>query len=161
MIGGRTWRAIATSAWFVVVISLSACGGSDATGAPSSGASDSASASAAKSDFCTAYTGLFASLTQAGGDQLQAIAVLKKWAADMEIVGPPDDMPQDARRGFELLINTAKDIDDDATLEELTNLGESFDADQRKDGDAFSAWATEQCPMDLSGLPTGVPTGSP
>lgn len=154
----RTGVALATAA--VLLGALTACGG-DGGG---SGAPDNAS----KEDFCQAFNGLFGKvMAQAtSGDSSAMIRALKDWAADIEKVGTPSDMPDDARHGFELFVDQAKQIDDDATLEDLQNLGEDLSADDQADGEAFSTWTTQNCPMDLpsldaSDLPTEMPTDLP
>jgi hypothetical protein len=130
---------------------LTGCGGSD------DGGGSSAPADASKDDFCEAFNGLFetvmAQATEA--DTSAMVKAIKEWAADVEDVGTPNDMPDDARHGFELLVQQAKDIDDDATLEDFENLGKDLSADDEKDGKAFTDWATANCPLDLPGLPGG------
>lgn len=154
----RPLRHLAAAASLVLVASLSACGGGEG-GISGSGAPDNASTD----DFCEAYNGLFKALMSSGADESTAIKALKQWASDMEEVGTPEDIPEDARRGFELLVETASNIDDDATLEDLSNLDKDFDEDDQKYGEAFTTWATETCPTDLSdmGLPTDLPTELP
>ncbi len=143
-------RALRILAGLALAASLTACGGSD--GGSGSAAPDDAS----KDDFCEGFNGLFEKvLAQAtSGDSSAMITALKDWAGDMEDVGTPSDMPDDARRGFELFVEQAKNLDEDATLADLETLGEDFsDADQA-DGEAFSAWTEENCPIDLPGLPS-------
>jgi hypothetical protein len=100
------------------------------------------------------------------GDPSTMIKALKDWAADIEKVGTPSDMPDDARHGFELFVDEAKKIEDDATLEDLQNLGEDLSSEDQADGEAFSTWTTENCPMELpslnpSDLPSEMPTDLP
>jgi hypothetical protein len=144
----RTGSGIAGLA--LVIGSLTGCGGDDGGGGGSS-ASDHAS----KEDFCEAFNGFFDKVVSkaADADSADLIAALKEWAADIEDVGTPDEMPEDARNGFELFIDQAKDIDDGATLEDLQNLGQDLSEDDQEDGEAFSTWTTDNCPLDIPGVP--------
>jgi hypothetical protein len=73
---------------------------------------------------------------------------LQAWAADMEEVGTPAEMPADARAGFELFVDRAGDLEEDASLDDLEHLGEDLSEAEQADGRAFSAWTAENCPMD-------------
>jgi hypothetical protein len=128
---------------------LTGCGGDD-------GGSSSAPDDASKTDFCEAFNGFYekvVSQATESADSSAMIKALKEWAGDIEDVGTPSEMPEDARHGFELFIEAAKDIDDNASIEDLQNIGDDLsDADQ-KDGQAFSDWTTDNCPLDIPGLP--------
>jgi hypothetical protein len=153
----RTGVALATAA--LLLGTVTACGGGGGSDAPDN---------ASKDDFCQAFNGLFEKvMAQAtSGDPSTMIKALKDWAADIEKVGTPSDMPDDARHGFELFVDEAKKIEDDATLEDLQNLGEDLSSEDQADGEAFSTWTTENCPMELpslnpSDLPSEMPTDLP
>jgi hypothetical protein len=77
------------------------------------------------------------------------IKTLKSAADKLENVGVPDEMPSDAQDGFDLTVKTIKDLDDSATLDDLQNIGDVSDADQKK-LDALDAYIEKTCP-DLSG----------
>jgi hypothetical protein len=143
-------RRLATAAAaLAVVASLAACNG-DSGGGSGSAAPDDAS----RDDFCSAFNSLFdtvLSSATSGGDIGKAIAALKEWAADIEDVGTPADMPDDARHGFELFVEQAKGLDEDASMEELQNLGEDLSEADQADGEAFGDWTTKNCPLDLPG----------
>jgi hypothetical protein len=64
----------------------------------------------------------------------------------MRDVGTPGGPPADARRGLELIITTAESLNEDASRAELDDLGASFTPAQAKDGAAFNARATQECP---------------
>lgn len=118
--------------------SLSACGGSGSPEGSSTGA------------FCEAYNSLFTAFAAADpNDNASAIKALKDWVKRMKDVGTPNGIPADAQRGLALIIKTAEDLDANATQQELNHLGSSFTAAQQKDGDAFNAWATQECPHSL------------
>jgi len=156
--GKRTTRAALTIASVALVLTgLTACGGDSDGGGSGSAAPDDAS----KDDFCTAFNGLYekvmADLTSA--DTSKAITAFKDWAADMKKVGTPDDMPEDARRGFEVFVDAAQDIDDDATIDDLQNLGGDLSKADQDAGDTFGDWASENCPSALpSDLASSIPS---
>jgi hypothetical protein len=139
-------RAAVTIAGMALVCAgLTGCGGSDGGG--SSSAPDDAS-KAAFNGFSEKVLAKAADADSAG-----MIQALKEWAGDIEDVGIPSEMPDDARHGFELFVSAAKDIDDDATLDDLRNIGDDLSAADQKDGQAFSDWTTDNCPLDIPGLP--------
>ena len=157
-----TKAAYAVASTALVLGSLAGCGSdSDSSGA---GAGIGAAPTAASSDdFCTAFNGLIGQvLSQIGtGDASKGATALRDWAATMEEVGTPADMPDDARRGFEVVVEQAAQIDDDVTLEDLKNFGDDVDADDRADSEAFGAWATDNCPSplpDMSDLASSLPS---
>jgi hypothetical protein len=130
-------------------------GGLTGCSGDSAGGGSSAPDDASTKDFCAAFNGFYEKVVSRATDADSAamIAALKDWAGDIEDVGTPSEMPEEARHGFELFIAAANDIDDDATLEDLQNIGDDLsDADQ-KDGQAFSDWTTDNCPLDIPGLP--------
>ncbi|CAI9402127.1 hypothetical protein [Nocardioides sp. T2.26MG-1] len=140
--------ALNVLAGLALATSLTACGGSDG------GSGASAPDDASTSDFCDGFNGLFEKVLAqaASGDSSAMITALKDWAGDMEDIGTPSDMPDDARRGFELFIDQAKDLDEDATLDDLQNLGDDLSDDDQADGDAFSTWTTDNCALDIPGV---------
>ncbi len=140
-------RRGAAAASLALMASLTACGGGN-------GGGSSAPDNASTDDFCGGFNSLFEKvLAQAtSGDSSAMITALKDWAADMEKIGTPGDMPDDARHGFELFIDQAQKLDENASLADLQNLGDDFsDADQA-DGEAFGTWTEENCPLDLPGI---------
>jgi hypothetical protein len=150
-------RRLAAAGCLGLVASLAACsddeGGSDGSGGSGSGSPSDASLD----DFCTSFNGLFDRVLseEVAGDQAATVRALKEWARDIEDVGTPADMPDDARHGFELFIEQARDIDEDATLAELEQFGEDVSEADRADGDAFSDWTQDNCPLALPELPSG------
>ncbi len=73
------------------------------------------------------------------------IQALKDAADKLEEVGTPDNMPDDAKEGFDLTVKTIKDLDDDATLEDLSKIGDVSDDDQKKI-DALDKYIDKECP---------------
>lgn len=140
-------RTARTLAGLVLVGSgLVGCSGDDSGGA--SGAPEDAS----MSDFCAAFNGLFDQvLSQAspGADSAAMARALRSWAEDIEKVGTPPEMPDDARHGFELFVDQARKIDEHASLQDLEKLGEGLSEADRADGQAFNDWTRDNCPLDL------------
>ena len=143
-------RAAVTIAGMALVLGgLTGCGGSD------DGGGSSASDDASKEDFCEAFNGFYEKVVAKAtdADSSGMIKALKEWAADIEDVGIPSEMPEDARNGFEVFVESARDIDGDATFEDLKELGNDLGTNETQDAEAFGDWTTENCPIDLPGLP--------
>jgi hypothetical protein len=130
---------------------LAGCSGDDGD----DGDGSSAPTNARLEEFCETFDGLFDQVLSedVAGDQAAMVRALRDWARDLEEVGTPDDIPDDARRGFELFVEQALEIDEDASLAELERLGEDLSAADQADGDAFSDWAQDSCPLDVPSLP--------
>ena len=91
-------------------------------------------------------------------DEQMATAV-KDWAEKIEEVGTPEDISDDARKGFEAIVEQANEIDaSDFSIEKLEELeagGKDASAEARKQADAFEDDLTETCgnPLDNLDLP--------
>lgn len=145
----RTTRAGA--AGLVLLAGLvTACGGGGEAGAGGEGAPGDAS----RQEFCEAYAGLFADFGAIDPDDTGAgIEAFQAWADDMRQVGTPEDIPEDARRGFTVVLDSISEIDPDATEEELAALGEDLSQGDQDSGQAFVEYATETCPDAMKGIP--------
>jgi hypothetical protein len=137
-------RVAAVAGGLALVAALAGCNGD------SDGRDGADGGEASTADFCAAFNDLFDEVLGAdAADSAATVRAFKSWAVDIEKVGAPADMPDDARHGFELFVEQAKGIDDDATLQDLEQLDEGLsDADQA-DGKAFNSWTTDNCPLDL------------
>ena len=132
----------------VLVAGLTGCSG------------DSEGSGTSTADFCDAYNDLFDRVLGADPtDSAATVRAFKQWAADMADVDAPADMPDDARHGYELFVQQAQDIDEDASLDDLAALGEGLSDADRADGEAFNSWTTDNCPVDLPS-PSLSPSGS-
>src|SRR5690349_5488407 len=111
-------RLTLTSAVLLVGTVTSACGGGG--GAPSD---------ASKDGFCEAANSLMSDLMPADtttpelpSDEDMAKAV-KDWGSRMEEVGTPEGISDDARKGFESVVDQAKEIDaEDFSMDNLEEL---------------------------------------
>lgn len=137
---------------------LTACGGSDDSSADGDSASSTPSPSTeestgeevappsgdgSSSEFCTAYGEIVA----AGGDDL---AAAKDAIDKLSSVGVPDDMPDDAVAGYELIVDSINNAESE---EELTELGNAFTEEDTTDLLAFTSYVSETC-ADALGLPS-------
>lgn len=125
------------------------CGGdSDDKAAPETTSTD---------DFCTAYKSLFSSFEGATTppSDAEAVTAIKDWADEMEQTGTPEDIPADAKEGFDLVLETIADIPDDATKQEIQQLTEDLSTEEQKASDAFGTWASETCPTEA---PSSTPS---
>lgn len=84
---------------------------------------------------------------------------VEDWAAELEKVGTPENITDEARAGFEAVVDQAQDIDAaDFDLEQLEQLelgGAGASAEVREQAQAFSDYPTETCgnPVDDLELP--------
>jgi hypothetical protein len=146
-------RLTVTSAVLLVGAVTSACGGG---GAPSD---------ASEKDFCAAQSSLVENLLpddladpEMPSNEDMAKAV-RDWGAEIEEVGTPEGIPDDARAGFEAVVEQANDIAaSDFTMEKLEELemgSADASAEVKEQAQAFSDYLTETCgnPMDDLELP--------
>ena len=146
-------RLTMTSAVLLVGAVTTACGGG---GAPTD---------ASEKDFCETQSSLLGDLMpddmtnpELPSDEAMAKAV-KDWGAELEQVGTPEDIPDDARKGFDAVVAQARDIDASdfsiEKLEELESGGKDASEEVQKQAKAFSDYLTETCgnPIDNLEMP--------
>ena len=114
-----------------------ACGG----GAP---------ADASKGDFCNTQLSIMDDVDmtdpQNEPDEKELASAIQSWGERMEKVGTPKGISDDARAGFEQIVDQAKDIDaDDLDKDDLSKLDEELSGDEKKNGEAFSTYVSETC----------------
>ena len=154
-----TLRARLTMTTVAILVGAvpTACGGGGAGGGAPSDASER--------DFCDTQSSLIDDLLpddltnpEVPSNEEMAEAV-KGWGAKLEEIGTPDDIPEDARKGFEAVVQQAKEIDaSDFTIEKLEELeegGENASVEVKEQATAFTDYLTEKCgnPMDDIELP--------
>ena len=157
-------RSLATaSAATLLGLSLSACSGGTGV-AGIGGAPEDASVD----DFCQAYTSLQDDIVEgldanaSADEQAQrAVSLLQDWTAQLEEVGTPSDIPDEAREGYELILETADDLPTDAAPSDITGLEDQFSDAQNQAADAFGTYATDTCPVSLPDLPSDLPSELP
>ncbi|MCF6378358.1 hypothetical protein L2K70_12155 [Nocardioides KLBMP 9356] len=151
----RTRLAVSTAA-LLVGAAASACGGGAGGGAPTD---------ASEKDFCRTQSSLLEDLMPDDvsepvlpSDEQMAKAV-KDWGAKLEEVGTPEGISDDARKGFEAVVEQAGEIDaSDFSIEKLEELeagGKDASAEAKKQADAFEKYLTETCgnPLDDIDMP--------
>lgn len=140
----RSTRLSAAAGIVLIAGLLAGCGDEGGEAAPDN---------ATQEEFCDAYAGLFSSFGDMDpGDTSAGIEAFKDWGDSMREVGTPEDIPEDARRGFEVMLDSIDEIDAEATEEELAELGEDLSEGDQESGTAFVTWATEECPDAMKGM---------
>ena len=135
----------------LVLVAGGAVGCGDDGGGGGGGGDDAPSAK----DFCGALKDFQDDFADADPtkDLKAYIQTLKDAADRLEDVGTPEDMPADAQDGFDFYVEKIKDLDDDATLDDLAGIGDVSDEDQKK-LDALDDYVAKTCP-ELDGEPDG------
>ena len=157
-------RLALTSTVLVVGAVTSACGGGGGAGGDGGAPAD-----AGKDEFCSTQTSLFEDLmgdmSEMPSNEEMATAV-KDWAKKLETVGTPKGISDDARAGFEDLIEQARDIDagdfDIDKLDELAQGGSGASEEAQEQATAFADYLTETCgnPLDDLEMPE-LPSQTP
>ncbi|WP_109505282.1 hypothetical protein [Nocardioides speluncae] len=128
-------RHVLTGAAMLLVVGTTAACGGDAP--------DDAS----KGDFCEA----FSSVTKLDdGKDLNALG------DELEEVGTPDDISDEERDGFEVFVEAAQDVDEDAKPDDFEGEAD-FSKDEDKDVEAFTTYASKKCADELDEA-AGVPS---
>lgn len=126
-------RLALPSVLLIAGAALTACGG--------------APTDASTSDFCDAQTSLLGDLSAASEDvsDEEAVKKAKEWAGELEEVGTPEGISEDARKGFELMVDEIKGLPDDATEEDVQKVEDDFSGDEDKQVKAYGDYVNEEC----------------
>ncbi len=128
------------------------CGGDDGDGG-----SDTKTAS--KDDFCQAFQDFYDDLTSITGEEDNLGEILKDAADNIEDTGTPEDIPDDAKEGLQLVLDQIDQLPDDATAEDISGLEGDLSEDEQAKSDAFTAYLEKTCP-DIGGGDSGSDSGS-
>lgn len=139
----RLPRAVAALAAPLLLLgTLTACGG----GAPTD---------ASKEDFCTDVHGAEPDLEGLDENSSEKEIAekfkeeLDKITETAEEVGTPEDIPDDAREGFEITLDKAQDLSADdleqAIKDEEDPFEDGLSKDEKKKVEAYDEWANEYC----------------
>jgi hypothetical protein len=133
----------------LVVGLLAGCGDG---GADSSGGADAGDApgNASVEEFCQPFVDMLEDVS-AQGDELSdadAVRLAKETADKLRETGTPDDMPEDARKGFELVIAKLADLPDDATKDEVEKAQQLTEEEQAY-STALSQYIASKCADQL------------
>jgi hypothetical protein len=99
-------------------------------------------------DFQTSYAN-----SDPTGDLTAYVKTIKRAAAQLGDVGTPGDMPADAKAGFTLTVQRITALPDGATVDDLAQIGNVDDTDQKK-LDALDHYVRTTCP-ELTNTPSG------
>ncbi|WP_447643996.1 hypothetical protein [Nocardioides zeae] len=119
-------RVLSAAALVLAGASLTACGG----GAPTD---------ASESEFCDAMQAAGESILEQSEKDGDEEVDFGDAIDELEETGTPENIPDDAREGFESLIDAMKDLDGD-TVDEVSDNNDELDGD-----DEFSDYYTETC----------------
>lgn len=136
----------------LVASSVAACGGGGGGGAPSA---------ASEEEFCDTFNSLFTDMSSMSqSEQDEVVQKIKDWGEEMEEVGTPEDIPDDARDGFETSIELIGELDEDATTEDFEKLGDDLSKDEEDAVDAFDTYTTDTCGSPMENMSPSAPSTS-
>lgn len=114
------------------------------------GGADDAPDSASKKDFCEVF--------EKAPDGKPSQDELDEFVENLEDTGTPDDISDDERHGYEVLVETLKDVDVDDVDEEDTFEDLVAEDDDRADVTEFLVYYAQKC---IGGLPGTTETPEP
>ena len=108
---------------------------------------------ASKDDFCGIFDDMLTELGKLGPDAepAEAVKTLKKTGEDLAEVGTPEDMPEAARDGYQFILDEIEKLDEDATREDIGDLGGDATDDEQKSMDAYEKYLQDTCADELGG----------
>ena len=141
-------RLGAAAGLVIAATTLTACGGGAGSDAPEDASTD---------DFCNAIDP-----TRAMGDldmeemaklsedeqKEKAKEILQEWAEGLADVGTPENIPDDARQGYEEAVDQIDEIDWDASMDEVEKQLDDLESDSG-DSDAFEEYVKDECDVEL------------
>lgn len=110
------------------------------------GGGGKADESASTEDFCAAFQAFSDDLDDVTGTEENLGEILKKAAEGIEDVGTPEDIPDDAKEGLQLTLDAILALPDDASVEDMAGLEDSFSEADKEKTDAFSDYLEKTCP---------------
>ncbi len=131
-----------------------------AGGATARTARSSQDSGASVEDFCGAFQDFYDDLTSVTGEEDNLGKILKDAASQIEDAGTPDDIPDDAKEGLEIVLDQIDDLPDDASAEDISGLNGSLSEDEQAKSDAFTEYLNKTCP-DIGGGDEGTTPDDP
>ena len=133
----------------LVVGLLAGCG--DDGGDGGDGAAD-APKNATVEEFCQPFVDMYDDVVAKGAEisDADAVTIAKDTAEKLREAGTPEDMPEDARKGWELVIEKLADLDDDATKEEV-QAAQNLSQEEQEYSHALAKYVAENCADQLAG----------
>jgi hypothetical protein len=147
-------RVAHLAAGLLLVGALATACGDDAEDAPDE---------ASKDDFCGV-------IEDAPIDEKPSQDDVDEWVDKLKDTGTPDDIPGDARHGYEVLVDALDDADVDDLQEDPTFEKAVKDAGDRADVQQFFVYYASKCqgveapselPSGVPELPSGLPSDIP
>ncbi len=138
-------RALAAASLVLLAATGAGCGGDDdGDGAPSDASVD---------DFCGTFNDFYAKAEELGegATDEELVAALKDTGEELGEVGTPEDIPEDARAGFEATVKAIGDLPDDATEEDVANLEDDYSEEVQGQVDGFASYLNDTCGFDEGG----------
>lgn len=124
----------------LAVSGLAGCGDddSDAGGLPRDASSD---------DFCSAFRTFAADIEEFAldADGSAAVEAMQGFSDDIREVGVPESATDEEVEGLELTLDAIDDLDEDASMEEVSSLDEDFSEADSDKAKAFGDYLDEEC----------------
>jgi hypothetical protein len=134
---------LALGGMLLAVPALASCGGDGESGAGKDDGADRATVSV--EDFCTAAEKFESTFTETDTTNLtEGLTALKAAARELEDVGTPEEIPDDAREGLELTLDKLIGLPDDADETDLM-AALDFSEDERAKSMAFEDYLDGTC----------------
>ena len=105
------------------------CGGDSDSG--SDNADGGGDSGASVEDFCGAFQDFYDDLTSVTGTEDNLGEILKDAASQIEDAGTPDDIPDDAKEGLQIVLDQIDALPDDASAEDISGLNGSLSEDEQ------------------------------
>ena len=130
----------------LVVGLLAGCGDDGAAGDDAADAPSDASVE----EFCQPFVDMLQEVSAQGEDlsDEDAVRLAKETADKLREAGTPADMPEDARKGFELVVEKLAELPDDATKDEVEKAQELTEEEQTY-STALSQYIASNCADQL------------
>jgi hypothetical protein len=155
-------RGAAASTALLLAFALSACGDDDSKGDGGSGG-DGGSDAASVEDYCEIVNDDTAFEDVDLDDKEAFVEALQDFADEIEEVGVPEDIPDDAREGFEIQLDLIDDLDpDEIDLNDPESFEQGLSEDDKEKVEAYTEYENETCPdEEPTDIPTDLPTDLP
>jgi hypothetical protein len=103
-------------------------------------------------EFCQPFVDMYNDVTDQGADisDADAVAIAKDTADKLREAGTPEDMPEDARKGWELVIEKLSELDEDATKEEVQEA-QSLTEEEQEYSEALAQYVASKCADAMAG----------
>ena len=147
-------RAASVGVVLLAVGALGACG-DDKDGGSGGGDASGPPTDASVADFCSIVNDASWAEGVDTSDNEAVVEALQGWGDELAEVGTPEDIPDDAREGFELSLDQideleASDLEDKDALEDLEG---KLSEDESAKVEAFTEYESETCADEVPDVP--------